>query len=402
MLQGIGNLPRFKGVIEKAKSFTIYIYAHHKTLALMRKYTKKRDIVRPGVTRFATAFLTLQSLMEKKNELRAMITSSEWSETKHAKSVKGKAAMNIALSASFWNGVSLSLKVFAPLVKVLRIVDGDRKPSMGFVYGELIRAKEEIKKVFKDQEAHYRPILDIVDAKARDRLDSPLHVAAYLLNPYYTFADPSLENDEVVMDGFFTCVEKLFPDIQTQNLVINIELHKYLKKEGLFGRNVAKEGCKQNDDAYDPVGWWNLYGNNVPTLKKMAKRILALTTSSSGCERNWSAFEGIHTKKRNRLDTTRLNNLVYVQFNARILNKKRREKEKNVDVLIASEANMAQGWIVDGGDDDVVSDLPSERVGEESGVDGGLEPRRGPRIQEIRELDEDDFISDDEEEIDDL
>ena len=46
--------------------------------------------------------------------------------------------------------------------------------------------------------------------------------------------------------------------------------------------------------------------------------------------------------------------------------------------------------------------VPSERVGEESGVDGGLEPRRGPRIQEIRELDEDDFISDDEEEIDDL
>ncbi|KAL6195147.1 hypothetical protein ACLB2K_030768 [Fragaria x ananassa] len=63
---------------------------------------------------------------------------------------------------------------------------------------------------------------------------------------------------------------------------------------------------------------------------------------------------------------------------------------------------LSQGWIVDGGDDDVVSDLPSERVGEESGVDGGLEPRRGPRIQEIRELDEDDFISDDEEEIDDL
>ncbi|KAL6133919.1 hypothetical protein ACLB2K_066152 [Fragaria x ananassa] len=63
---------------------------------------------------------------------------------------------------------------------------------------------------------------------------------------------------------------------------------------------------------------------------------------------------------------------------------------------------LSQGWIVDSGDDDVVSDLPSERVGEEYGVDGGLEPRRGPRIQEIRELDEDDFISDDEEEIDDL
>ncbi|XP_048443560.1 uncharacterized protein LOC103950675 [Pyrus x bretschneideri] len=59
MIQGIGCLPRFKRVIDKAKAFTIFIYAHHKTLALMRKYTKKRDIVRPGITRFATSFLTL-------------------------------------------------------------------------------------------------------------------------------------------------------------------------------------------------------------------------------------------------------------------------------------------------------------------------------------------------------
>ncbi|PRQ22552.1 putative transcription factor/ chromatin remodeling BED-type(Zn) family [Rosa chinensis] len=313
MLQGIGNQPRFKGVIERAKSFTIYIYAHHKTLALMRKFTKKRDIVRPGVTRFATAFLTLQSLMEKKNELRAMITSDEWNESKHAKSVKGKAAMNIALSASFWNGVSLCLKVFAPLVKVLRLVDGDRKPSMGFVYGELLRAKEEIKMAFKDQETHYRPILDIVDGKARGRLDSPLHLAGYLLNPYYTYANPGLENDNVVMDGFFTCVETFFPDdIQTQSLVTNVELHKYLKKDDGFGRGLAKAGCAQNDDTYNPVLWWNIYGNLVPRLQSMAKRILSLTTSSSGCERNWSAFEEIYTKKRNRLDTTRLNNLVYV------------------------------------------------------------------------------------------
>ncbi|XP_024164516.1 uncharacterized protein LOC112171587 [Rosa chinensis] len=251
---------------------------------------------------------------------------------------------------------------------------------MGFVYEELLRAKEEIKMAFKDQEAHYRPILDIVDEKARDRLDSPLHLADYLLNPYYTYANPSIENDNVVMDGFFTFVEVFFPDnIQTQSLVINVELHKYLKKEVL---------------------WWNIYGNLVTKLQSMAKRILSLTTSSSGCERNWSAFEGILTKKRNRLDTTRLNNLVYVQFNAKIINKKRRMKEKNVDVLLAGEATMAQGWIVDGGDEDVESDLTSEVVGEGLGlgVESSLEPGRSCRLQEIRELHEEDFVSDEEEE----
>ncbi|KAL5736849.1 hypothetical protein ACOSQ2_031637 [Xanthoceras sorbifolium] len=46
---------------------------------------------------------------------------------------------------SFWNGVTTCLKVFAPLVKVLRLVDGDKKPAMGFVYGELLQAKEDIK-----------------------------------------------------------------------------------------------------------------------------------------------------------------------------------------------------------------------------------------------------------------
>ena len=47
-----------------------------------------------------------------------------------------------------------------------------------------------------------------------------------------------------------------------------------------------------------------------------------------------------------------MNNLVYVQFNARLINKKRRQKEHEVDVLLASEASTAQGWIVNGGDDD--------------------------------------------------
>lgn len=41
---------------------------------------------------------------------------------------------------------------------------------------------------------------------------------------------------------------------------------------------------------------------------------------------------------------------MYVQFNAKLLNKKRRVKETGV--LLASEATNAQGWIVEGGDDE--------------------------------------------------
>lgn len=39
--------------------------------------------------------------------------------------------------------------------------------------------------------------------------------------------------------------------------------------------------------------WWGSFGGATPNLKKIPMRILSLTSSSSGCERNWSTFEGV-------------------------------------------------------------------------------------------------------------
>ncbi|CAN1139933.1 hypothetical protein LINPERPRIM_LOCUS23748 [Linum perenne] len=88
------------------------------------------------------------------------------------------------------------------------------------------------------------------------------------------------------------------------------------------------------------------------STQKMATRILLLISSSSGCERNWSAFESIHTKRRNMLTTSRLNQLVYIQLNSKLMSKKKRIKErKNVDILQSTDATEAQGFLVEGGDD---------------------------------------------------
>lgn len=64
--------------------------------------------------------------------------------------------------------------------------------------------------------------------------------------------------------------------------------------------------------------WWRTYGNSAPNLQKLAIRVLSQTCSSSGCERNQSIFEHIHSKKRNRLEHQRLNDLVYVHYNLRL------------------------------------------------------------------------------------
>jgi len=143
MLQGVGNISRFKKVIDRAKALTIFIYGHTRTLDCMRHFTEGREIIRLGVTRFASAFLTLGSILEKKDQLKNMVISSRWESIRECQSKKGKNAYATIMHPNFWKDVKMCLNVFEPLVKVLRLVDGDVKPSMGFLFGELIKAKRE-------------------------------------------------------------------------------------------------------------------------------------------------------------------------------------------------------------------------------------------------------------------
>lgn len=78
--------------------------------------------------------------------------------------------------------VNIALQIFAPLLKVLRLVDGDRKPSMGFMIGRLEDAKMEVKEKLKNNESPDKHFLEIIDAKAKERLDNPLHLAGHFLN----------------------------------------------------------------------------------------------------------------------------------------------------------------------------------------------------------------------------
>ncbi|KAL7253905.1 hypothetical protein ACSBR1_008278 [Camellia fascicularis] len=71
----------------------------------MRKFTGDRELIRPAIIRFATNFIAIESI--KAIEL---------------------------------------CKVYEPLVRVLRLVDGDEKPIMSFIYEAIDRAKLAIKR----------------------------------------------------------------------------------------------------------------------------------------------------------------------------------------------------------------------------------------------------------------
>ena len=91
--------------------------------------------------------------------------------------------------------------------------------------------------------------------------------------------------------------------------------------------------------------WWHMFGANTPNPQNIAIRILSQPCSSSGCERNWSMFEHIHSKKRNRLTVERMNDLVYVHYNLRLRYRKLFDHDKTPINL--EEVDPQSEWITE-------------------------------------------------------
>ncbi|GJY41376.1 pescadillo-like protein [Tanacetum coccineum] len=295
-----------------------------------------------------------------------MFSSTKWEECRFSGTVKGKAAFATVLSTAFWAGVTLCLKVFTPLVKVLRMVDADWKPSMGFVYGEMIKAKEEIKAVLGDNKKAYEPIIKIIEKKMKGRLDTVLHLMAYLLNPYYFYKDTEIQHDPDISDAVLAFFEIILAgDLEMQLEVTNVEMPKYKNQMDRFGKELS-------------ISAWN-FGGATPNLKKIAMRILSLTSSSSGCERNWSTYI-----QRKEIDWRRVNEHLFMcNSNLICREKPKGRKPRDVEVLLSNDSNMAQEWIVEcDGDEEVeVQDQEAQRevIGEAMEADEYLQPRQSSR-----------------------
>jgi len=117
------------------------------------------------------------------------------------------------------------------------LVDGDVKPSIGFIYGELLKAKREIKEVLGNIESRFKDVIATIEKKMHGRLDSPLHLTAYLLNPHYSYSNPLIFDEPKIIEGFIACVEKFYYyDEDKQHQTANIELKKYQNREGPFDK----------------------------------------------------------------------------------------------------------------------------------------------------------------------
>lgn len=188
MLEDIGKMKKVKKCIENARKITSFIYNSDKLVNLMRTFTDNKELLRPGVTRFATEFIAIESLLRHIVGLKRMCTTTEWETFNNTTSKRRKEAANVStiiMNAKFWKSAREITLVMEPLVKVLKLVDQDKKPTLAIVYEAMDRAKLAIKEAVKDWQIYW----DVIDERWYKQLHQYLHAAGnlmlYLYNTSY-------------------------------------------------------------------------------------------------------------------------------------------------------------------------------------------------------------------------
>ncbi|GJS31650.1 hAT dimerization domain, ribonuclease H-like domain protein [Tanacetum coccineum] len=85
-------------------------------------------------------------------------------------------------------------------------------------------------------------------------------------------------------------------------------------------------------DTDQPKSWWVNFGAQTPFLQTLSFRLLGQPSSSSCAERNWSTYAFIHSLRRNKLTTSRAQDLVCIHNNLRLLSRNPNDDVKMWDV----------------------------------------------------------------------
>jgi len=145
----VKKLQIHRDTVANGKRITSYIYSRSCLVSLLHHFTKGKDLIRPGVTKFATCYLTLKCLYDNKGALEKMFTSKQWKSSFFSGTTGGKLVQSLVMDDKFWKSVVICLVGAGPLIKVLHLVSLDQKPVIGFIYEEMKRVKEKIQQAFK-------------------------------------------------------------------------------------------------------------------------------------------------------------------------------------------------------------------------------------------------------------
>lgn len=266
--------------ILQAQTITKFIYNNASMLDLMKQFTGGQELIKTGITKSISNFLSLQSLLKQRPRSKLMFNSPEYStNSSYTNKPQSITCISIVEDNDFWRAVEESVAISEPFLKVLREVSGG-KPAVGSIYELMTRAKESIRTYYIMDENKCKTFLDIVDRKWRNQLHSPLHAAAAFLNPSIQY-NPEMKFVPSMKEDLYKVLEILLPLPDMRRDITN-QICTFTKVRGMFACNLAKEAR----DTVSPGKYGNLHYKTCLCASKSK-----ICTIESFCKLHLAAYQ---------------------------------------------------------------------------------------------------------------
>ncbi|KAE8781822.1 hypothetical protein D1007_44883 [Hordeum vulgare] len=413
MLKDIAKFPEVDVIVKSAKQICRFFHNHNNLHDSMKKNVGG-ELIKPNATRFGTVFMFLESYHEKKDQFRKWMVSDDWKKSIWRKDADYVFSEALLSSNMWWAALEWVLNLLEPLYKALRYADTQKQCTLSGFKKSMMTAVQTLESRLGGGSEMLRRVMSKVSNRIEAMEKDTLMVAAAVLDPNTHYV-VNLSNIPEFASALTVAIEKI-ADPDSAALAI-YEISAFRECRGRFGQWVAHISAEK----MSPTEWWFQFGGDVPNLQKYALRIVSQCVSSSGCERNWSAWALVHTKQRNRLLYGKLHKFVSVRHNLKIRAEedkdrvRENDKYKEVDpcammmnTTMFDEANPMMEWlnedeehvILDGSDAasavfEEIRRLNSSKKSSHLGRKGN-----GTKRKRVLEEDEDDYIDcdDDEEE----
>ncbi|KAL5731797.1 hypothetical protein ACHQM5_004494 [Ranunculus cassubicifolius] len=281
-------------------------------------------------TRFGSHYVMLERIVRVKRHLINMVLSEEWGKIKKGWSKQNTDSDHVrktVLDEDFWESAKFVLSFTKPIWLMIRFCDSD-KSVIGVVYPKMRIMLEKIKAVLADNAGICEAMEKLVISRW-EMMNRPLHSLAYVLNPYF-HSQAWLKGDQgrkphadpYVAAVYLGTVDKMVRD-PAERLIVRQQIGDFLSSKGPFARPQAIA----DQEYMSATTWWGMYGLTTVELHSLAVKILAQSVNSSCAERAWSTYSYIHNVKRNNLNASRAESLVFIHYNQRLLSRYRNDYE---------------------------------------------------------------------------
>ena len=214
----------------------------------------------------------------------------------------------------FWVRVEKTKNLMEPVVKWILKLEGDGD-TIHFSCKALQEIEESIEKnlpLSLLKKSDEKTFMDKFLERKAYALKS-IHKAACLLDPKargcYLSPEEQLDAIEHIVNFSQSChFSDTIDTIDKEQLLV--EIAQYRANEGIWAKDFIWASALSEN--MRPSIWWKGIIGQSSRLSNVAVKILSVPATSASTERSFSTFSNIHTKKRNKLTTSRAIKLTYI------------------------------------------------------------------------------------------